>query len=76
MDLNKKVQSPWAKVQSATAQASYDNLPLDFKKLNLGGPTKPNNQGSGGSNHNRKRTNSRKKIRKNRRANKTRRYKK
>lgn len=73
MDLNKKVQSPWANVQSATAKASYDNLPLDFKNLNLG-PKKPEVK-NGGSNRNRKRLDSRKKLRKNRRATKTRRYK-
>jgi len=72
MDLNKKVQSPWATVQSATARASYENLPQEFEKLNLGGPRKS----SGGSNRNRKRFDSRKKLRKNRRATKTRRYKK
>lgn len=74
MDLNKKVPNPWANVQSATARASYENLPLDFKNLSLG--PKPGTNGFGGSNNNRNRTNSRKKIRKNRRANKTRRYKK
>lgn len=74
MDLNKTVQSPWAKVKSATERASYENLAQDFKSLNLG-PKRPLG-GNGGSNRNRKRLDSRKKLRKNRRATKTRRYRK
>ncbi len=74
MDLNKKVQSPWANVQSATERASYENLAQDFKGLNLG-PKRPSGR-NGGSKRNSKILDSRKKLRKNRRATKTRRYRK
>lgn len=74
MDLSKKVQSPWANVKSATERASYENLAQDFKSLNLG-PKRPSRR-NGGSKRNSKRLDSRKKLRKNRRATKTRRYRK
>ena len=71
MSLNNKQKNPLANAISASAKASEDNLPQYFDRLSLNG-----RRTYGGSNRNSKRLNSRKKLRKNRRVNKTRRYRK
>jgi transposase len=75
MELNRTVRSPNSNPRTAALDASEKNLALDFKGLNLG-PRGSDYRKNGGSNRNSKRLNSRKKLRKNRRANKTRRYRK
>ncbi len=74
MDLNKRSPNPFSNPRTAALQGSEDNLAQYFKglKLGTGRPYRKN----GGSNRNSKRLNSRKKLRKNRRATKTRRYRK
>ena len=71
MNLNNMRRSPLANAKSASERASEDNLPQEFDRLSLNG-----RRPYGGSNRNSKRLNSRKKLRKNRRVNKTRRYRK
>ena len=71
MNLNTMRQSPLANAKSASERASAHNLPQEFDRLSLDG-----RRPYGGSNRNSKRLNSRKKLRKNRRVNKTRRYRK